>query len=368
MGINNFDMKSFFTGLFLLGTPALAAGPIETSPFAVQGVAVDVTDTNAAAAKNKAIIDVQLKAFVTLAENLGSPEIAVEAAKLDAATVVPMLKSLSIEQEKISPSHYQGTFTVRFLPDRVKPTLTRLGVTIPESQGPAMLVIPVWSDGTNTVLWEDNPWRKAWQNLNAQQAQIPIIVPLGDQDDSSILSPQDAVNNDPVKLEALRRRYDVKTLLVAFAEPAEGGGIHVRMFGKSPLGKITIDKTYVADSGTTQDAALLAAQRVHKVMLDKYQSDVARVAAAKAEQQAANSGPQSVPVLIPFEGPSQWNGLRSRIISTPGVVGVDLQSLDAQGASARLLYTGTLEEMQSSLQSAGLQLKREGGSWMVVAL
>ena len=64
------------------------------------------------------------------------------------------------------------------------------------------------------MLWEDNPWRKAWLSLNAQQAQIPIIIPLGDQDDSSILTPQDAVNGDPVKLEALRRRYDVKTLLV----------------------------------------------------------------------------------------------------------------------------------------------------------
>jgi Uncharacterized protein conserved in bacteria (DUF2066) len=369
MKIMRLDVKSFLVWLYALAAPAFASGPVETSPFAVQGVSVDVTDTNAAVAKDKAIIDVQLKAFTALVEKLGSADAATEAAKMDAKTVVPMLKSLSIEEEKISPGHYQGTFTVRFLPDRVKPVLSSLGISLPASQGPAMLVIPVWNDGTTTVLWEDNPWRKAWQELNAQQAQIPIIIPLGDQDEASSLSPQDAVNNDPIKLEALRRRYDVKTLLVAYAEPAEGGGIHVRMTGKSPLGKITIDKNYSADSGTLHDSALLGAQRVHKVMIDKFQADLAKVAAAKAEQQAAaNSGQQSVAVLIPFDGPSQWNGLRSRIISTPGILGVDLTSLQAEGAQARLLYSGTLEDMQASLQSTGLQLRRSNGGWVVVPL
>lgn len=353
-----------FWGLQMLGGTAMAAGPIETSVFSVQGVEVDVTDANAAAAKDKALVEVQLKAFATLAENLGSPDFAAEMAKLEAKDVVPMLKSLSIEEEKISPGHYEGKFTVRFLPEKVKPLFQRYGIDLPKAQGPAMLVIPVWSDGkSNTVLWEDNPWRKAWTELNAQQAQIPIIVPLGDQDDTTTLSPQEALNNDPVKLEAMRRRYDVKTLLVAFAEPAEGGGVHARMVGQSPLGKITFDKIYIADTGTEQDSALLAVQRFHKVMVDKYKSDI-----AKADVQQANAGPQSVPVAIPFEGPSQWNGLRARILATPGVVGVDITSLDGQGAAARLMYTGGIEDMKSSFQSTGLQLSRSGGIWVIEAL
>lgn len=351
-------------GLQMLAGSALAAGPVETSVFSVQGVEVDVTDTNAAAAKDKALVEVQLKAFATLTENLGTPEFAAEMAKLEAKDVVPMLKSLSIEEEKISPGHYEGKFTVRFLPEKVKPLFRNFGIQLPAAQGPAMLVIPVWSDGkSTTLLWEDNPWRKAWQELNAQQAQIPIIIPLGDEDDTTTLSPQDALNNDPVKLEALRRRYDVKTLLVAFAEPAEGGGVHARMVGKSPLGKITFDKIYIADSGTEHDSALLAVQRFHKVMVDKYQSDV-----AKAEGLQASAGPQSVSVAIPFQGPSQWNGIRARILSTPGVVGVDITSLDGQGASARLMYTGGIEDMKDSFQSAGLQFLRNGGTWVIEAL
>ena len=349
----------------MFAASAQAAGPVETSIFSVQGVAVDVTDTNAAAAKNKALVEAQLQAFATLVENLGSPDFAVEMAKLEAKDVVPMLKSLSIEEEKISPGHYQGKFTVRFLPEKVKPLFLRYGIDLPKTQGPAMLVIPVWSDGKSaTMLWEDNSWRKAWQELNATQAQIPIIIPLGDQDDKALLTAQDALDNNPVKLEAIRRRYDVKTLLVAFAEPAEGGGVHARMVGKSPLGKITFDKVYTADTGTEHDSALLAVQRFHKVMVDKFQSDVAKAEVAKNAQQTA-AGPQSVTVAIPFQGPSKWNGIRARILSTPGVVGVDITSLDVQGASARLMYTGGIEEMKDSFQSSGLQLSRVGGNWVI---
>ena len=127
-----------FWGLQMLGCAAMAAGPIETSVFSVQGVEVDVTDANAAAAKDKALVEVQLKAFATLAENLGSPDFAAEMAKLEAKDVVPMLKSLSIEEEKISPGHYEGKFTVRFLPEKVKPLFQRYGIELPKAQGPAM--------------------------------------------------------------------------------------------------------------------------------------------------------------------------------------------------------------------------------------
>ncbi len=361
-------IKTVFLALLcaVISHAAFAAGPVETSVFSVQGVAVDITDTNAAAAKEKALIDVQMKAIVMLAERLGSPEFAAEIGKLDSKAVVPLLKSLSIEEEKISPGRYEGKFTVRFLPEKIKPILERNGIALPSTQGAAMLVLPVWTAvaGGPPVLWEDNPWRKAWLNLNAQQAQIPIIIPLGDQDDSAILTPQDAVNGDPIKLEALRRRYDVKTLLVAYAEPAPGGGIHAHMIGQSPLGKMTFDKVYTADSGTDNDSAILAAQRIHQVMLDKFKSDQAKVAAVKA----ASAGPQSVSVTVPFAGPSQWNGLRARILATPGVVAIEVTSLDVQGASVRLVYSGVIDDVQSSLQASGLSLSRASGSWVIQAL
>jgi Uncharacterized protein conserved in bacteria (DUF2066) len=348
--------------------PAFAAGPVETSVFAVQGVKVDVTDTNAAIAKQKALIAAQMKAIVELATKLGDETAGIEIAKLTEKDVMPLLKSLSIEQEKISPGHYEGVLTVRFLPEKIRPIFNRYGIEMPVAQGQAMLVLPVWSPagGAPATLWDENPWRKAWLSLDAQQAQIPIIIPLGDADDAAILSALDALNNDPVKLEALRRRYDVKTLLVAFAEPAEGGGIHARMIGKSPLGKMTFDKVYIADSGTDTDSAALAAQRFHQVMLDKFKSDQAKVVAANAEKQAS-AGPQAVTITIAFDSPTQWNGLRSKVLAAPGVVALNLSSLDVGGAAAKLTYSGVIDDMVGNFAAVGLQFSHDSGAWVVQA-
>ena len=59
--------------------------------------------------------------------------------------------------------------------------------------------------------------------------------------------------------------------------------------------------------------------------------------------------------------------MRARILSTPGVVGLDVTSLDIQGASARLLYNGAVEDLSNSFQAAGLRLDQQGTGWVIGA-
>ncbi len=349
-------------GLAALIAVAHATGPVETSIFAVQGVEVDVTDASAAAAKDKALLEVQMKAFRKLAENIGSPEIVAEVSAYDEKKVVPYLKSLSIEEESISPGRYKGKLTVRFLPDKIKALYLSFGVRVVSQQGPSFLVLPIWktADG-KSQLWEDNPWRTAWIALRAEQSVLPVIVPLGDLDDSEIITAEDVLSGDEVKLEALRRRYDVNAVLVAYAEAEDGGGVHARMEGDSPLGKVTFDKTYAAESGNLEESAALAVSRFHGVMVEKYRSGANKSANAAGKR-------MSITVAVPFAGPSEWNRLRSRILSAPGVVGLDVASLGGDGAVIKLTISGEIEEMEPRFSRVGLQLSRAGGGWVIQQL
>ena len=356
--------------LIMLGisVDAHAAGPVETSVFAVQGVAEDVTDKDVATAKDKALFDAQMKAIVMLAQRLGNETMAAEVAKLEPAVVLPLLKSLSIEQENTGPGHYIGKFTVRFLPAKVQKLFESYGVTIVSEQATPMLVLPIWKTPEDTQLWEDNLWRTAWLNLHAEQSLVPLIVPIGDLEDTASITAQDVLNLDPIKLEVLRRRYGTRTVLVAIAEPAAGNGVHAMMDGESELGKITFDKIYTADQGTLETSAALAASRFHAIMIDKYKSDAAK---AKAEAEQMNGGAgvsSSIPVTVPFSGPSEWNGIRSRILSAPGVIGVDVSTLSGNGAVIRLMYVGDLQGVQTSMHGTGLQMSQIGGSWVIQPL
>ncbi len=63
-------------------------------------------------------------------------------------------------------------------------------------------------------------------------------------------------------------------------------------------------------------------------------------------------------MAVPFAGPSEWNRLRSRILSTPGVVGLDVSSLGGDGAVVKLTVMGdmdTIEETFPHQRTAAVQ-------------
>ena len=74
---------------------------------------------------------------------------------------------------------------------------------------------------------------------------------------------------------------------------------------------------------------------------------------------------QSLDVTVPFTSPREWNAIRSRILSTPNVRGVDLSSLGADGAVIRIEFTNTVEELQVNMQAAGLNLAASGSVWII---
>jgi hypothetical protein len=336
---------------------------VETSIFAVQGVDVDVTDVDADTAKTKALVEAQIKAFSTLAERLGSSDIASAVAAYDPKKVLPFLKSLSIEEESVSPGRYKAKLTVRFLPSKIRSLYSSFGVNVAGEQGPSFLVLTVWKSSTGDVLWENNPWRQAWINLRAEQSLVPVIVPLGDLDDTKMISVTDVLSEDAVKLEAIRKRYDVRKVIIAFAAPEENGAVHARMSGESPLGKLSFDKIYDGETGRIEDSTTLAAQRFHGVMVDKFKSGAVKVAEQKKAAEA--NAKKVLRARVPFSGPSEWNGLRSRILSTPGVTGLDVSSLGADGADVALTFVGLPQDLQSSMQASGLNLTRDGSGWAI---
>jgi hypothetical protein len=346
---------------------AVAGGPVETSIYAVQGVEVDVTSTDAASAKNKALMDVQVKAFIEMVARLGSPEMAADVQeKMKPEDIAPYLRSLSIEQESSAPGRYIGRFTVRFLPQKMQKFFADRGVRLPETQADPIVVLPVYRAPDGLKLWEDNPWRKAWIDLKGEQGLVPIIVPLGDLEDTGTITAVDAANGDAIKLDAVRKRYGAPSLLVAQAQPAEGGGVHVYIEGATKLGDVKVNKIYEAEGGSPQGAESAAVAAFQAMLVKTYQEESAKTAAAEAARSANRI--QSIAVSVPFSSPREWNAIRSRILSTPHVNGVDLSSLSADGAVIKLVFTRTIEELQENMRAAGLNLVQSGPAWIIQSM
>jgi hypothetical protein len=351
--------------------PVGRAAMVETGLYTVTGVDVDVTDKDASTARTKAIIEAQVKAFPILAERLGSSEAVAKFAELTPQQIGRMLRSLSIEEEHSGPGRYIGKLTVRFLPNKVRALFAEHGLPVVEEQAPPIVVLPVWKAPEGTIVWEDNIWRKAWLDLKAEQAIVPLIVPLGDLQDSQAITPEEALAMDPVKLESIMIRYEAKAILVAVAEPSGEIAIHAMMNGESPLGKVAFDENYQAEEGGLEASAAMAARSFHNALLDHWRTVKLKLQAqARAEAEAqraaqAVSAAQALPVAVPFRSADEWNAIRQRLLSVDGVLGVDVSTFARNGAMIRLMFGSSLDDLRNSLYAENLKLDRIRGTWVL---
>lgn len=343
--------------LIALWWTASAPAAAQNSPlYTVSGVSVDVSDKDASRAKLKAISEAQVKAFAILLERLGGERARSRLKGLSAAEIGRMMASLSIEEERMGPGRYIGRLTVRFLPDKVRNALARTGIAYSEEQAPPIVVVPVWRASQGPVAWADNPWRTAWLSLNAQDALVPVIVPLGDLADSQTITAEEAVAGHQEKLQALRSRYSAEAVLVATAEPAGQAAIHASLVGDSPLGRVAFARTLTAADGDLAAAARAAASQFHTALIDQWRN---------MRSPTRPSAVQALSVAVPFSRFEQWNSIRSQLLSTPGVAGVDVSTLAKNGAIVRLNYAGPLDELKAALAGKRLNLALVGKTWVL---
>jgi len=327
--------------------------------YTVTGVLVNVRDKNAAQAKLKAISDAQLKAFAILARRLASPAAAKRLANLGRRDVGRMMASLSVEQERTGPGHYIARMTIRFLPSKVRQAFQNAGVSFTEKQSPKIVILPIWNGPDGPVAWQDNMWRQAWIDLKAENGLVPIIIPLGDLTDSQALTAQEAIGGDEPKLGSIKIRYQAEAILVAVATPKSKTEIRATMSGDSPLGRVAFDKVYKA--GPNEDLKALSrriAARFHTVMIDKWKKQ-------GGGSVIASGPPQSFAVSVPFSSVAEWNNMRIELLTTPGVTGVDVNSISDNGAVVQLTYVGAFPDLQTALKRARLNLSLYAGQWVL---
>jgi cardiolipin synthase len=235
-------MLAFALALLSLGL----AAPLHAQQgvFTVSGIAVDVTGASAEAARRQAVDEGHLAAMARLLERLLPEAELARAPELDAAEIARLVQDFGVEAEKSSNVRYLATMTFRFKPAAVRDLFRLYGLTYAETQGPRMLVLPVFGRGGAASLWEEpNPWWQVWAVRPSDEGLIPFVTPLGDLSDVSAIDAGGALGPDQARLSAIAERYGVEDQLVTQAilsGDADAGQalleVVSRRYGRDPAG------------------------------------------------------------------------------------------------------------------------------------
>jgi Uncharacterized protein conserved in bacteria (DUF2066) len=340
--------------VLLIGlAPASADDPDD--PYSAT-VKVDATADNAAAARTLARHDGQQRALMEVIEHLSGTTDQTKLSKLDDKAITNMVNSFEVANEKMSAVRYLADYTFHFRPAKVRQLLRNAGIAFSSSPGKPVVVVPVFRDGEKNVLWDDpNPWREAWTQLPAVSGPTPLSVPLGGLADVNAIDATQARSGDAQALTAIAQGNDADEALVAVATAQRQGdklsGLDVSL-KRYRLGQLTNSQTtsIAINPGESESDFLNRA--------------VAAVAADIEHGIPPSSNKEaSLDAVVPIASLGDWVAMRQRLVAVPGIHKVDLLSLSRQQAKIEIKYTGSPDQLKSSLAEADLDLGGADPEW-----
>ena len=385
MKFNQFLRFFFFLMLiwvFLQVTPAHA-----DDPLTVNDIKVDVSDQNAAVARDKAIVAGQRAAFEKLAASQNIP-----VPKLSDDKIANLIKDFSVQTERTSATRYVATLTYRFRQGPTRNILTSAGASLPpteqqqaqnfqnvisqsaqpgardllsggSSDEPYMayassvplqaVIVPIF-DRSRPMLWENpNPWRAAWQRALSQRGISDIGVPQGTIDDIQSLPPEEAVAMNPSALNNFRTRYQAQAVWVFRAGLSNGGQNQPQLTvafsrldpsGQSAIDSFALDGRYLASQDQLLDAGVAEALKRMGV------------ASTNAALSSAGNASGSVKATAAITGLQDITNVQQKLSSTGLFTGIDILSVSPQAIKLDLKTSYDTNTLRDRLAASNIRL------------
>lgn len=326
--------------------------------YTVRGVHVDETAKSAAAARTVAQANGQRQALIQLLKRLTLPEDWAALPQVDDRTAQDAVRGFQVASEKASSTRYIADLNVSFQPDAVQRLLRARNIPFGETQAKPALLLAVLDMGGSRMLWEDrNPWRDAWAASDLADSMTPLIMPLGDVQEFSLVTPQQAISGDRAALAALAARYGTDEVVVAHAVAnPEGTKIDVTATRYGAQSAAPISRSYQA---TTQgpDSFSDMARAAATDLLLALGADWKRAIVVRDGEAAQLTASAHYATL------EQWEAIRRGLSTAPLVKGLQVEGIAATGAEVEISYRGTPEKLALSLAQSNIALTQDGDGW-----
>ncbi len=377
--------------LLLLGAVAMRAAPApaqESDEAYSTTVKVDATAESAAAAREVARIDGQRRALAAVIERLSGASEPAAPPKLDDKTITDMVASFEVANEHMSAVRYVADYTFHFRPSKVR-RLVRVAETPPaestskspgdkssgdkssadsggkspaEGGNRAIVVLPVYRDGSNVVLWDDpNAWRVAWSQRPAGSGLGRLVLPLGDAGDLAAIDAEKAGSGKPEALTAIAQRNSGSEAVVALATARRQGD---KLAGLD----VTVKRYRYGHLVDTQSSSFEADPAESEADLLKRAAEATAAeieTGAKLNADAHSNQPASLAVTVPITTLGEWVQVRNRLASVSSIRKIDLLSLSRQEARIEVRYVGSQDQLKSSLAEVNLDLAGGDPIWRI---
>jgi len=350
------------------------------SPFyTIEDVSIDVTDTSALIAREKALEESQKKALFTLLERLSGRSFSFWEMCLKSLTeddLSQLIGDFETTQEKSSPLRYVATLTYRFKKKGIDALLLKEGLEAQNIITEPVLIVPLLKIQDKIYLWEDeNLWRHLWQEGSLGSSDIPLLVPLGDLEDIQSVDSSQALEKNFIFLNALCDRYKATGgALVVLSELHPDSSTSPVKEGlplKSSSVNISISGSLSSFEGPWQPLTISSKpQESTRNLLDRALREVIKFLNTAWGRNVVDPmmGKQNLPVKTQFSSQSEWFFIREALTNLKKhhlILNYSIQKLTPQSVSLLLNFRGDITTIVSRFKEEHLDLIKNEGLWIL---
>lgn len=359
---------------------AVAAPPDRV--FTVGNYPVSAVDSNAVAAKDKALAEGQKAAFRSLLKRIVPVTAYKQLARLNSVKADALISGVSVRSERNSSTEYLASLDFSFQADAVRDALTREGIAFVDQQAEPVTVVTLMRTGNPAEAKPDtSTWHQSWKGLDLEHTVTPVKL--------EVLKPE--IHNDTVNMllsgdgngmRIVSGEYKSDRVVLAVVEPdLSAKKMTVTLAGQDAVGPLLLSRVYRISDGDVAYASELAAVVALGVLEGRWKAvkapatftAAAPFAPAITEAPppwlaaaAPPAGGDRIGMAVEFTSLAQWNEIRTQLLDTPGVDSLDVMTVSARNADIALSYPGGAPALANAVGARGLSLTDAGGvGWVL---
>ena len=354
---DNSNGKSRILAILSLALAFFWAGPCfaqKSAPFDVYAVPVhvDVTASSAIAARDSARADGQRHAYILMLSRLTRANDSSRLPPPNDAALNDLVQGFEVANERRSSVRYIADYAYHFRPDGIRAVLRQAQIPFAEAASRPLLVLPVLENGATPALWDNNPWRTAWNAASFPPGLVPLIEPAGDATDAAAIDGPAADRGDDTAMGNIAKRYNAADVLVVRAtiKPGAAENISVSATRYTPGSGspgINWSGSYTAASGEAEPDLLTRAALGIDAQIEEAWKEANVIDFSQAGMLAVN---------VPVTDLQSWTALNAQLAGIPVVQHTDLVSLNRQSAQLLIHYVGGLTQLRLALAQNNLDL------------
>lgn len=343
---------AFLSFLTLPAFPSQAGSVFEVAKIKVDASAASTTEARAAALQQgqREALSIALRRLVKQEEWDLLPDVT-------SLAFENLVEGFRVSGEKTGPGRYLATLSVQFKPEPLRAFLRGFGVAITEAQSRPALLLPVLEDLQGLQAWGEHWWQQGWANYDIENNPAPLLLPLGDLEDTVLANAEDILIGDPNKLQALNARYGTDTVIVVHALADVEGQLGVTAYIFGAMYSDVIVKTYRM-GGPHEEMGTMAIADITATLAERWKS----IAAVASDER------QVLQVRATYSDLAGWTSILELVNEADLVRNVTIVELTGDYAYLDLEYVGSLEQLSGNLDQRGLMLIQAGeADWRLAA-